>query len=101
MEWPRKMKFPKQLMQNESYYPASVFFFTVSLDLGCLTVWCLMSVSQGSRVWLRYQEQLLPSTVSSGDDTSLVLTTDYGKVRGDSSLVIGSVHALISLHVDK
>ncbi|XP_019731142.1 unconventional myosin-X [Hippocampus comes] len=35
---------------------------------------------EGSRVWLRHQEQLLPSTVSSGDDTSLVLTTDYGKV---------------------
>lgn len=31
MEWPRKMKFPKQLMQNESYYPASVFFLQWAL----------------------------------------------------------------------
>ncbi|XP_061827499.1 unconventional myosin-X [Nerophis lumbriciformis] len=35
---------------------------------------------EGSRVWLRHKEQLLPSTVSSCDDASLVLTTDYGKV---------------------
>uniref|UniRef100_A0A8D3AFU5 Unconventional myosin-X-like n=2 Tax=Scophthalmus maximus TaxID=52904 RepID=A0A8D3AFU5_SCOMX len=35
----------------------------------------------GVRVWLRHKEQLLPSTVSSCDDSSLVLTTDYGKVR--------------------
>ncbi|XP_077392847.1 unconventional myosin-X isoform X2 [Festucalex cinctus] len=35
---------------------------------------------EGSRVWLRHKDQLLPSTVSSCDDTSLVLTTDYGKV---------------------
>ncbi|MEQ2235295.1 hypothetical protein ILYODFUR_000857 [Ilyodon furcidens] len=33
-----------------------------------------------ARVWLRHKEQLLPSTVSSYDDLSLVLTTDYGKV---------------------
>lgn len=38
-------------------------------------------VLQGARVWLRHKEQLLPSTVSSCDDSSLVLTTDYGKVR--------------------
>uniref|UniRef100_A0AAV2JXA4 Uncharacterized protein n=1 Tax=Knipowitschia caucasica TaxID=637954 RepID=A0AAV2JXA4_KNICA len=36
--------------------------------------------SEGARVWLRDKEQLLPSTVSSCDDSSLVLTTDYGKV---------------------
>ncbi|XP_076018095.1 unconventional myosin-X [Genypterus blacodes] len=35
---------------------------------------------EGARVWLRHKEQLLPSTVSSCDDLSLVLTTDYGKV---------------------
>ncbi|TMS06556.1 Unconventional myosin-X [Larimichthys crocea] len=35
---------------------------------------------KGARVWLRHKEQLLPSTVSSCDDSSLVLTTDYGKV---------------------
>lgn len=33
-----------------------------------------------ARVWLRHKEQLLPSTVTSCDDASLVLTTDYGKV---------------------
>lgn len=37
-------------------------------------------VLQGARVWLRHKEQLLPSTVSACDDSSLVLTTDYGKV---------------------
>ncbi|XP_054644352.1 unconventional myosin-X isoform X1 [Dunckerocampus dactyliophorus] len=35
---------------------------------------------EGSRVWLRHKEQFLPSTVSSCDDASLVLITDYGKV---------------------
>ncbi|KAM3608206.1 uncharacterized protein V6R79_021047 [Siganus canaliculatus] len=35
---------------------------------------------EGARVWLRHKEQLLPSTVSSSDDASLVLSTDYGKV---------------------
>uniref|UniRef100_A0A8C4DBU2 Myosin-X n=1 Tax=Dicentrarchus labrax TaxID=13489 RepID=A0A8C4DBU2_DICLA len=35
----------------------------------------------GARVWLRHKEQLLPSTVSSCDDSSLVLTTDYDKVK--------------------
>lgn len=38
-------------------------------------------VLQGARVWLRHKEQLLPSTISSCDDSSLALTTDYGKVR--------------------
>uniref|UniRef100_A0A7N8XQH6 Myosin X, like 3 n=1 Tax=Mastacembelus armatus TaxID=205130 RepID=A0A7N8XQH6_9TELE len=41
----------------------------------------LAIVLQGARVWLSHKEQLLPSTVSSCDDLSLVLTTDYGKVR--------------------
>ncbi|KAK5861180.1 hypothetical protein PBY51_022595 [Eleginops maclovinus] len=35
---------------------------------------------EGARVWLRHKEQLLPSTISSCDDSSLVLNTDYGKV---------------------
>uniref|UniRef100_A0AAX7T9R3 Myosin X, like 3 n=1 Tax=Astatotilapia calliptera TaxID=8154 RepID=A0AAX7T9R3_ASTCA len=35
----------------------------------------------GARVWLRHKEQLRPSTVSSCDDSTLILTTDYGKVR--------------------
>ncbi|XP_077947269.1 unconventional myosin-X isoform X3 [Gasterosteus aculeatus] len=34
---------------------------------------------EGARVWLMHKEQLLPSTVSSSDHSSLVLTTDYGK----------------------
>ncbi|XP_028992569.1 unconventional myosin-X [Betta splendens] len=36
--------------------------------------------TEGARVWLRHKEQLLPSTVTSSDDSSLVLTVDYGKV---------------------
>uniref|UniRef100_A0A8C5HSB8 Unconventional myosin-X-like n=1 Tax=Gouania willdenowi TaxID=441366 RepID=A0A8C5HSB8_GOUWI len=36
--------------------------------------------SLGARVWLRHKEQLLPSTISSYEDSTLVLTTDYGKV---------------------
>lgn len=46
----------------------------------------LAFVLQGARVWLRHKEQLLPSIVSSCDDASLVLTTDYGKVRKLPSL---------------
>uniref|UniRef100_A0AAQ5XLF5 Myosin X, like 1 n=1 Tax=Amphiprion ocellaris TaxID=80972 RepID=A0AAQ5XLF5_AMPOC len=38
-------------------------------------------MKDGARVWLRHKEQLLPSTVSSCDDSSLAVTTDYGKVR--------------------
>uniref|UniRef100_A0A3Q4MVZ9 Unconventional myosin-X-like n=1 Tax=Neolamprologus brichardi TaxID=32507 RepID=A0A3Q4MVZ9_NEOBR len=41
----------------------------------------LAIVLQGARVWLRHKEQLRPSTVSSCDDSTLILTTDYGKVR--------------------
>ncbi|XP_061736072.1 unconventional myosin-X [Nerophis ophidion] len=57
---------------------------------------------EGSRVWLRHKEQLLPSTVSSCDDASIVLTTDYGKVvhlqkaelSGDTAYPMqpGSIH---------
>lgn len=36
---------------------------------------------QGAQVWLKHKEQLLPSTVSSCDELSMVLTTEYGKVR--------------------
>ena len=39
-----------------------------------------LSAPQGSRVWLRHKELLLPSTVNSCDEISLVVTTDYGKV---------------------
>ncbi|CAL8370238.1 unnamed protein product [Arctogadus glacialis] len=38
----------------------------------------------GSRVWLRHKELLLPSTVNSCDEISLVVTTDYGKVSRTS-----------------
>uniref|UniRef100_A0A671Z009 Unconventional myosin-X-like n=1 Tax=Sparus aurata TaxID=8175 RepID=A0A671Z009_SPAAU len=40
--------------------------------------------NSGARVWLRHKEQLLPSTVSSCDDSSLVLTTDYGKLNRET-----------------
>uniref|UniRef100_A0AAX7U8Y2 Myosin X, like 1 n=1 Tax=Astatotilapia calliptera TaxID=8154 RepID=A0AAX7U8Y2_ASTCA len=57
-----------------------------------MTEWCFDSLARthhadlvnnffGARVWLRHKEQLRPSTVSSCDDSTLILTTDYGKVR--------------------
>lgn len=36
---------------------------------------------QGARVWVREKEQLLPATVNSCGDGTLVITTDYGEVR--------------------
>lgn len=41
----------------------------------------LIFLLQGAQVWLRHKEQLLPSTISSCDELSMVLTTEYGKVR--------------------
>ena len=38
-------------------------------------------VLQGARVWVREKEQLVPSTVNSCGDGTLVVTTDYGAVR--------------------
>ncbi|KAM4624860.1 unconventional myosin-X [Polymixia lowei] len=35
---------------------------------------------EGARVWVREKEQLVPSTVNSCGDGTLVLTTDYGEV---------------------
>ncbi|XP_028809967.1 unconventional myosin-X-like [Denticeps clupeoides] len=35
---------------------------------------------EGARVWVREKEQLIPSTVNSCGDGTLVLTTDYGEV---------------------
>ncbi|XP_051998770.1 unconventional myosin-X [Xyrauchen texanus] len=46
---------------------------------------------EGARVWVRYQEQLLPSTVSCCDDRTLILTTDYGEVI---TLDLGEVNRL-------
>uniref|UniRef100_A0AAQ6AKB0 Myosin X, like 1 n=1 Tax=Amphiprion ocellaris TaxID=80972 RepID=A0AAQ6AKB0_AMPOC len=37
--------------------------------------------SQGARVWVREKEQLVPATVNSCGDGTLVVTTDYGEVR--------------------
>ncbi|XP_028291759.1 unconventional myosin-X isoform X2 [Gouania willdenowi] len=45
---------------------------------------------EGARVWLRHKEQLLPSTISSYEDSTLVLTTDYGKTN------IGSILAAVN-----
>ncbi|XP_070969378.1 unconventional myosin-X-like [Oncorhynchus clarkii lewisi] len=36
--------------------------------------------AEGARVWVKEKEQLVPSTVSSCGDGTLVLTTDYGEV---------------------
>uniref|UniRef100_A0A3B4C8G7 Myosin X, like 1 n=1 Tax=Pygocentrus nattereri TaxID=42514 RepID=A0A3B4C8G7_PYGNA len=37
-------------------------------------------VLQGARVWVKEKEQLLPSTVNSCGDGTLILTTDYGEL---------------------
>ncbi|KAK5857623.1 hypothetical protein PBY51_010853 [Eleginops maclovinus] len=39
-----------------------------------------MSGSKGARVWVKEKEQLVPATVNSCGDGTLVLTTDYGEV---------------------
>uniref|UniRef100_A0AAZ3QJ40 Myosin X, like 1 n=1 Tax=Oncorhynchus tshawytscha TaxID=74940 RepID=A0AAZ3QJ40_ONCTS len=39
------------------------------------------STERGARVWVKEKEQLVPSTVNSCGDGTLVLTTDYGEVR--------------------
>uniref|UniRef100_H3C4L1 Myosin X, like 1 n=1 Tax=Tetraodon nigroviridis TaxID=99883 RepID=H3C4L1_TETNG len=39
-----------------------------------------VSVMQGARVWVREKELLLPATVNSCGDGTLVITTDYGEV---------------------
>ena len=50
----------------------------------CVCVcWCVC-VFQGARVWVREKEQLVPSTVNSCGDGTLVVTTDYGEVRAVS-----------------
>ncbi|KAI7807751.1 unconventional myosin-X [Triplophysa rosa] len=36
--------------------------------------------AEGARVWVNHKDQLLPSTVNSCGDGTLVLTTDYGEV---------------------
>lgn len=42
---------------------------------------CVCVCLQGARVWVREKEQLVPATVNSCGDGTLVLTTDYGEVR--------------------
>lgn len=41
-------------------------------------------VIQGARVWVREKEQLVPATVNSCGDGTLVVTTDYGEVRNST-----------------
>ncbi|CAL1575739.1 unnamed protein product [Knipowitschia caucasica] len=36
--------------------------------------------TEGARVWVKEKEQLVPATVNSCGDGTLVLTTDYGEV---------------------
>ncbi|TNN48896.1 Unconventional myosin-X [Liparis tanakae] len=38
-----------------------------------------VSVIQGTRVWVKEKEQLVPATVNSCGDGPLVVTTDYGE----------------------
>uniref|UniRef100_A0A8P4K619 Myosin-X n=1 Tax=Dicentrarchus labrax TaxID=13489 RepID=A0A8P4K619_DICLA len=39
-----------------------------------------VSVIQGARVWVKEKEQLVPGTVNSCGDGTLIITTDYGEV---------------------
>lgn len=43
---------------------------------------------QGARVWLREDEQHLPSTVSSCSGGVVVFATDYGQVRATEGLAV-------------
>uniref|UniRef100_A0AAQ5X9U3 Myosin X, like 1 n=1 Tax=Amphiprion ocellaris TaxID=80972 RepID=A0AAQ5X9U3_AMPOC len=47
----------------------------------CVTsVYVCVCAFQGARVWVREKEQLVPATVNSCGDGTLVVTTDYGEV---------------------
>uniref|UniRef100_A0A9J7YPD9 Myosin X, like 1 n=1 Tax=Cyprinus carpio carpio TaxID=630221 RepID=A0A9J7YPD9_CYPCA len=50
-------------------------------DCADLCPTAFVCVLQGSRVWVNHKDQLVPSTVNSCGDGTLVLTTDYGEVR--------------------
>lgn len=53
-----------------------------------------VSVIQGARVWVKEKEQLVPATVNSCGDGTLVVTTDYGEVRNLTSDVLKAVLSL-------
>uniref|UniRef100_A0A8C6PD54 Myosin X, like 1 n=1 Tax=Nothobranchius furzeri TaxID=105023 RepID=A0A8C6PD54_NOTFU len=65
---------------------ADFLFYTLPL------VWLLLSVfnlfPSHTRVWVREKEQLLPATVNSCGDGTLVVTTDYGEVINTHSIVM-------------
>uniref|UniRef100_A0A665TUX9 Myosin X, like 1 n=1 Tax=Echeneis naucrates TaxID=173247 RepID=A0A665TUX9_ECHNA len=46
----------------------------------------------GARVWVREKEQLVPATVNSCGDGTLVLTTDYGEVRNVTRERVYAMH---------
>uniref|UniRef100_A0A8C0Y4P7 Myosin X, like 1 n=1 Tax=Cyprinus carpio carpio TaxID=630221 RepID=A0A8C0Y4P7_CYPCA len=46
----------------------------------------------GSRVWVNHKDQLVPSTVNSFGDGTLVLTTDYGEVRLSNLEKVSPMH---------
>lgn len=50
---------------------------------------------QGARVWVREKEQLLPATVNSCGDGTLVVTTEYGEVRNTQITVMGQGSSLL------
>lgn len=66
-----------------------------------------MSVIQGARVWVREKEQLVPATVNSCGDGTLVVTTDYGEVRNahthtlskQKQLVLPTVFVIVRFEV--
>lgn len=51
-----------------------------------------MFVLQGARVWVREKEQLVPGTVNSCGDGTLVITIDYGEVRNVYTLTGQLIH---------
>uniref|UniRef100_A0A8C2HJZ7 Myosin X, like 1 n=1 Tax=Cyprinus carpio TaxID=7962 RepID=A0A8C2HJZ7_CYPCA len=50
------------------------------------------SFFSGSRVWVNHKDQLVPSTVNSFGDGTLVLTTDYGEVRLSNLEKVSPMH---------
>uniref|UniRef100_A0A672HW69 Myosin X, like 1 n=1 Tax=Salarias fasciatus TaxID=181472 RepID=A0A672HW69_SALFA len=65
-----------------------------------LSVFGVFCVIQGARVWVREKEQLVPATVNSCENGTLVVTTDYGGVRNVNKRTHTQVYAMHQSSID-